>query len=74
MLQSPNHLCGPPLDSLWKISIFFELRSPELDTVLQMWHHQGRVEGEDNVPPSRQELKFTCSRGSHKHIILLNAV
>ena len=45
-----DHLCGPPLDSLYEIPLFFELGSPELDTVLQMCPHQGGPEGEDHLP------------------------
>jgi len=51
MIQGLNHPCGPLLDSLQKFFVLFiELGSPELDAVLQMWPHQGRVEGEDHLP------------------------
>ena len=51
MLQDLYHLCGPILDSLdQQFPVFFELQSPELDIVLQMLPHQGRVEGEDHLP------------------------
>jgi len=52
MLQSPHHPHSPPLDSLQQILIFLELRSPELDRVLQMGPHYGRAEGEENLPPA----------------------
>jgi len=49
MLQAPNHLCWPTT-GLSGSSLSFEQRSAELDTVLQMWPHQSRVEGEDHLP------------------------
>uniref|UniRef100_A0A8C3BGT2 Phospholipid-transporting ATPase n=1 Tax=Cairina moschata TaxID=8855 RepID=A0A8C3BGT2_CAIMO len=36
MLQALYHLCGPPLDSFQEIPVLFVLRSPEMDTVLQV--------------------------------------
>jgi len=48
VLQALYHFCGPQLDSLQEIPDFLSLGSPELDTVLQMWPHQGRVAGEDH--------------------------
>jgi len=50
MLQAPHHLCSSPLDSLSEFPVFGELRSLELDTVLQMHPHQWRVDGKDNLP------------------------
>ena len=44
MLQVLYHLCGPLLDSLHEILVFFVLGSPELDTVLKVRPQQGRVE------------------------------
>ena len=44
MLQPSEHLRGPPLDPLQKLHIFPVLRSPELDAVLHMGPHKGRVE------------------------------
>jgi len=48
MLQAPHHLGGPLLVSLE--DLFLEPGSPDLDTALQMWPHQGREEGEDHLP------------------------
>ena len=45
MLQATHHLCGPPLGSLQQFPDFLGLRSPEMDIVLQMQPHQGRVVG-----------------------------
>lgn len=44
MLQSLHHLCVPLLDCLQYYYISLVLRSPVLDTVLQMWPQQGWVE------------------------------
>lgn len=33
VLQPFNHVCGPPLDPIQSVRVFFELRGPELDTV-----------------------------------------
>ena len=46
MIQAPQHLFGSLLYSLQKFPVFLELRRSELDTVFEMWPHQGRVEGE----------------------------
>ena len=42
---------------------FLELRSPELDTVLQMWPHQGRAEGEVNL---QEEFSRTQSSWNNR--------
>ena len=46
VLQPPDHLSGPPLDSLQQLPVFLVLGAPDLDTVLQMGPHEGRVERE----------------------------
>jgi len=48
MLQSLHHLCGAALDSLKQFPVL-ERRGPELDIILQMQAHRGRVEGEENL-------------------------
>ena len=50
MLQSPPHPHSPALGSLQYLLIFLQLGSPALDTGLQMGPHQGRVDGEENLP------------------------
>ena len=40
VLQHLHHLCGPLLDSLQSVHVSVVLRSPELDTALQVWPHQ----------------------------------
>ena len=62
MLCSLNHLCGPVLDSLKQFPVLLELRSPELDTVFQMWSHQGRVEGEENLSLPTNYTPYTTSQ------------
>jgi len=49
MLQALYHLCGPSLESFQEIPVFLVLGSSELDTVLQMFPHQRKVEGEDHL-------------------------
>jgi len=41
---------GPPLDLLQQIHVFSGLRSPELDTGLQVGSHQSRAEGQNHLP------------------------
>lgn len=41
--QAPDHLYGSLLDSLQEFPVFCELMSSELDRVLHVWPHQGRV-------------------------------
>ena len=48
MLYSLNHFCGSALDSLKPFPVL-ELRGSELDRILQMRSHQGRVEVEENL-------------------------
>ncbi|KAJ7401573.1 hypothetical protein BTVI_94439 [Pitangus sulphuratus] len=50
ILQTSTHPYSPSLDPLQQFLVFLELGSPELDTALQMWPHQGRVEGQDHLP------------------------
>jgi len=40
ILQTLNHLDGPSLESLQEAHVSLVLRSPGLDTVLQVWPHQ----------------------------------
>lgn len=40
MLKSLHHLCGLSLDFLQHVQVSLVLESPELDTTLQVWHHQ----------------------------------
>lgn len=58
ILQAHNHLCGPLLNSHWKFLVSHELRSTELDKVLQMLSNVGRVEGKDNLSQSAGHALF----------------
>jgi len=58
----PDHFCSLPPDSLWKFPVFPELRSPELATVLQMWPHQGRIEGDHRLPWAADHALFNSAR------------
>ena len=48
VLQSSDHLCGPPLDPLQQF--FLVLRATDLDTGLQKRPHNGRAEGDNPLP------------------------
>ena len=66
MLQALYHLCGPLLDSLQEISVFFVPWSPELDTIVQVRLDQARVEGENHLPwlswpPGHAAGSFSCT-------------
>ena len=40
VLQHSHKICSPPLDSLQQLCILLVLRTPDLDTVLQMWPYE----------------------------------
>jgi len=50
VLQPSDHLCGLPLDPLLQLYIFPVWEAPDLDTVLQLGPHKGRVEGSNHHP------------------------
>ena len=62
MLQTFNQLCGPLLSSFQEVPVFFELGTPELDTVFQTWLHQGRVEVEDHLSQPAGHCLFNASQ------------
>lgn len=45
--STSDHLRGPPLDLLQQLRTRPVLRAPGPDAVLQMGHHEGRVQGAD---------------------------
>lgn len=50
VIHSLHHPCGLTSDFLQYVHVSITLRGSELDTVLQMWTHQERVEGDDHLP------------------------
>lgn len=49
MLQLLNHLCKSTLNPFQELHVSFGLRSPQLNTAVQMWPHQCWVEGRDHL-------------------------
>lgn len=60
LLQSPNHLHNPFLNSLQELHVSLVERSWELETVSQMQPHQGWVEGEDHLTWTAGLLSCPC--------------
>jgi len=60
----------------WTLSrSFLELRNPQLDTVLQVWPHQGRVEGDGHLPCAAGHALFNAPKDTtgclgHKGLLL----
>lgn len=50
MVQPLNHVNGLLLNSLQYVHVCFVLESLELDKLLQMGSHEGRVEGKYHYP------------------------
>ena len=50
VLQTSDHLCGPPLDLLQQLCVLLVLEALELDAVLQVESHESRVEGQNHLP------------------------
>ena len=48
-MESFDHFHGPPLAPVQKVCIPPVLRDPDLDTVLQMGPHKGKVEGANHL-------------------------
>lgn len=40
--QALDYLCGSPVDSLQQMPVFYKMRCPETDSVLQAWPHKGK--------------------------------
>ena len=55
-------LCDPPLDALQQVDIFPVLRTPHLDTVLQVRPQQCRAEGQDHLPQPAGQTYFDASQ------------
>ena len=61
VLQPSDHLRAPSLDPLQQLLVFIALGAPDMDVVLQMGPHEGRVE-RDNQPVPAGHLS---SDGTH---------
>ncbi|KAK4825592.1 hypothetical protein QYF61_000681 [Mycteria americana] len=57
-----DHFHGPPLDLLQQLHVFPVLRTPELDAVLQVESHQGRVEGQNRLPRPAGHASFDAAQ------------
>jgi len=49
VLQSLDHLRDPPLEPVQKFHIFPLLSAPDLDAVLHLGPHRGRIEGDKHL-------------------------
>ena len=57
-----DHFCGPSLDTLQQIYISPLLRTPCLDTVLQVWPHQHRVKGQNHRSQPARHSSFDAAQ------------
>ncbi|KAK4830385.1 hypothetical protein QYF61_010612 [Mycteria americana] len=57
-----DHFHGPPLDLLQQVHVFPALRTPGLDTVLQVGSHQSRAEGENHLPRPAGHASFGAAQ------------
>ncbi|PKU41675.1 hypothetical protein llap_8029 [Limosa lapponica baueri] len=56
-----REISRPTLDSLQYFPVPLELGNPEVDTVFQLWTHQCRVEGENDLPrPTGYTLPYAA--------------
>ena len=47
--QPLDHLHGPPLDPLQKLDVICLLQASDMDAILQLRPHEGRVKGVDHL-------------------------
>ena len=78
VLQPLDHLCDPPLGSLQKFHTFPVLGAANLNGVLQLRPHKGRVEGGNQLPrpaghPSSDGTQGTIAFLGCKHTLLVHA-
>jgi len=64
MLQPSDHLCGSPLDPHQQLHILPVLEALDLDTVLQMRPHEGRLDGHNHLPISAGHPYFNAAQGT----------
>jgi len=62
MFHLLDHVCGPPLDALQQVYGSPVLRTPHLDTLLQVRPHQSRVEGQDHLSPPAGHASFNVAQ------------
>ncbi len=64
VLQTPHQFCCSSLDTFQGLSVFPVVRSPKLDTVLEVQPHQGCLQGDDNLPaPAGHTISNTGQDG-----------
>ena len=59
-----RHFCGPALDTIHQVHVSPVLRTPHLDTVLQVRPHQCRAEGKDHLPHPAGHASFDAAQNS----------
>jgi len=50
VLWTPHQPHCPSLDTLQHLNVLLVVRGPKLNTVLEVWPHQCRVQGHDHLP------------------------
>ncbi|KAF1556984.1 Collagen alpha-1(XXI) chain, partial [Eudyptula minor] len=50
VLQTLPQPCCPSLDTLQHLNVLLVVRGPKLNTVLEVWPHQGQVQGHNHFP------------------------
>lgn len=50
MLHTPHQLQCPSLNNFQDLNIFLVVRSPQLNTAIEVLPHRGRVQGDDHLP------------------------
>lgn len=61
-LSNPLYLHGRLLDPLQQAHAFLVLGIPDLDTALQAGSHEGRVEGENQLPHAVGYISFDATK------------
>ena len=64
VLQPSDRLGGSPLDLLQQLYTPPVLETPDLDAVLQIGPHMGRVEGDNHLPHSTGHLSFDTAQST----------
>jgi len=53
-----DNFCGPPLDALQQVHVCPVLKTPHLDTVLQVRSNQCRIDGQDHLPQPADHISL----------------